>query len=368
MKRIYGKLESLILFICGAAILYYSFSGSYNLLMNPKFKWLTVTGAALLVVMGLGALTSSARRPKINIIVFTAMLLIVVLGKPHLPSASGTPGMEPEPDQGLLADLNLERFPRMEFQFIFKDVDRMARDASGFTLIGTAKRLGELDKHGSFAIMTSVMYCCLADIFATGYRVPHEDWADIKDGQPLLICGNFAPEDLQITVPNFKFGRSMFSTVNQKYIIHPDRVISYNRLDDLSPITELLDGENVQLFTEYLKVAGLWSELNKAGPFTVFVPVDKALLALGDSGFESLSPEMLRQALELHIAPGRLFEKDLMELDSVQSIHGEDLKIELKNSKLKIGGSRLLFKDTEAKNGVVHFIYPAILKKGNENG
>ena len=91
MNRSYGKFEALILFACGAAILWFSFSGSYMLLMNPKFKWLTATGAALLVLMGFAALLSSRRRNGFNIGVFGFMLAIVGLGIPHMPSASSMP-------------------------------------------------------------------------------------------------------------------------------------------------------------------------------------------------------------------------------------------------------------------------------------
>jgi hypothetical protein len=368
MKRLCGKLEPLVLLICGAAILKYAFSGSYGLLMNPRFKWLTVTGSTLLVILGLTALTSSAKRPKINIIVFSIMFLIVLLGRPYLPSAAGTPGMEPEPDAGLLAEVDLQRFPRVEFQYIFKESQSMADLGKGFTITGTAKRLEQLDDHGSFAIMTSVMYCCLADIFATGYRVAYEDWSEIKDGQPLLVSGTFVEETIDFTIPNFKFGRSMFSSVNKELFIKPDQVLSYNRLAELPPLTGLMDGENVELFTTYLKATGLWDKLGDEGPFTVFIPVDKAIQALGEERFENMPPETLKDTLELHVVPGRLFTPDLMKLDSVESLNGSDLNLNLKSGRLTIEGSRYLLKNMEARNGVLHFIYPAMLKEGGEDG
>ena len=367
MRRIYGKLEPALLLACGAVILYYAFSDHYSILMNPRFKWLTVTGAALLTVVSISALASSIRRPADNIVVFTLMLITVALGLPYFPNATDSPGQEPEPDQGMLAEIDLLQFPRLEFQYIFRDARRMANRGEGFTIVGTAKRLDELDKHSSFAIMTSVMYCCLADIFATGYRVAYDDWANIDDGKPLLISGRFAMENQNITVPNFRFGRSMFSTVDQEYQIVPDRIIAYNRQDELPRLTELLRGENVEKFTGYLQETGLLDKLDQEAPFTVFVPVDKAITALGQRYFEKMPVHELKHALELHVTSGKLFSSDLMKLDNIKSINGEVLDLNLNNGKLTIEGCRFLFKDTEAKSGVIHFIYPAIVKDLNEN-
>ena len=53
-KRIYGLCEAVILVLIGVAIICFALSKHYGLLMNVRFRWLTVTGAALL--SGLGAL------------------------------------------------------------------------------------------------------------------------------------------------------------------------------------------------------------------------------------------------------------------------------------------------------------------------
>jgi len=50
-----------------------------------------------------------------------------------------------------------------------------------------------------------------------------------------------------------------------------------------------------------------------------------------------------------------------MEIEELETINGEDLKVEFFNAKFQINQSRILFKDTEARNGFIHFIYPAIL-------
>ena len=75
--KIYGLCEAAILVLLGAAIIWFALSGHYGLLMNVKFRWLTVTGAVLLLVMGLFALGGLQKRPGPNTFIFGLMLLVV---------------------------------------------------------------------------------------------------------------------------------------------------------------------------------------------------------------------------------------------------------------------------------------------------
>lgn len=218
-----------------------------------------------------------------------------------------------------------------------------------------------LDTHGSFAVMTSIMFCCFADAFAGGFRVPYDDWESIEDGQWVMVSGSLVPETSGITVPNFRFGTSMFSTVSDAFVIVPETIMSYNRVDQLPLLTEQLGGESAPLFVEYLQQTGLWDQLGDKGPFTVFVPVDQAIQALGEDYFANMPPDEVKRVFAGHIVPGKLFTSDLMGMDSLEAMNGEDLDVEVVNGKLKIDGSRLLFKNKEAKNGVIHYIYPVIV-------
>lgn len=66
-----------------------------------------------------------------------------------------------------------------------------------------------------------------------------------------------------------------------------------------------------QLLVNAIKESGLMDDLEKSGMYTLFVPVDKA-------------------------------------------------NMDHENGKLTVNQSNFLFTDTEAQNGVLHFIYPAI--------
>ena len=205
------------------------------------------------------------------------------------------------------------------------------------------------------------MVCCVADAFAVGFRVPYDQWEKIEDGQWIMVSGKLAQSESQIEYPNFRFGMAMMSTIHNEFVIQPESVMSYDRVAQLPLVTEKLKSDNLSLFCKALEKTGLWQTLQEEGPFTVFAPVDQALESLEDKLFSDAPLESLKQLLSYHIIPGKYFSKDFIELKSVKTINGYELKIELEYGKLKIDQSRLLFKDVEARNGVIHFIYPAIV-------
>ena len=360
-RRIYGLCEAAILVLAGAAVLWFALSSHYGLLMNVKFRWLTVTGAALLLVIGLFALGRVQKRPGRNSLIFGLMLLITFVGKPYLPDANSMKLLEPPLEAGLWDQIDQARFPRRELQTLYMtDAEEMVRNDASFTAIGVVKRLEELDEHRSFALMTSVMFCCVADALAVGFRVPTEDLENIEDGQWIMVCGKLVQEEAEITLPNFRFGRAMMSSVHKTYYLQPEEIMSYSRVDQLPLLTDQLSGQTNRLFTKALQEGGLWQALEEEGPFTIFVPVDQALETPGGVSFEELSPDALCQLVSSHIVRGKFLSRDLMEQDSVESINGQVLQVELANGRLRINQSRLLLKDTEARNGVIHYIYPAL--------
>lgn len=360
-RRIYGLCEAAILVLVGTAVLWFALSAHYGLLMNVNFRWLTVTGAALLLVMGVFALGRIQKRPGRNSLIFGLMLLITLVGKPYLPDANSMNLLEPPLQAGLWERIDQARFPRHELQTLYlTDAEEMVRTDASFTVVGVAKRLEALDAHDSFALMTSVMFCCVADALAVGFRVPTEDLEDIEDGQWIMVCGKLVPEETGITLPNFRFGRAMMSSVHEAYYVQPEEIMSYSRVDQLPLLTDQLSEQTNRLFAKALQEGRLWQGLEAKGPFTVFVPVDQALENLSDVPFDELSPDALKELASFHIVRGRLVTRDLMERETVETLGGQILQVELVNGKLRINQSRVLLKDIEARNGVIHYIYPAL--------
>jgi uncharacterized surface protein with fasciclin (FAS1) repeats len=361
MKKNYGLCEAAILVLLGVTLLWFALSSHYGLLMNVKFRWLTVTGAALLLVMGVFSLGALKKRSGLNTFIFGVMLLVTLVGRPYLPDANSMNMLDPSLHAGMWDQVDQTRFPRKKLQdlYLTESEDVYRTDAS-FTIIGVAKRLEALDAHGSFALMTSTMFCCVADALAVGFRVPCDDLENIQEGQWVMVSGKLVQEETEIKLPNFRFARATMSVVDNTYYVRPEKIMSYDRLAQLPLLTEQLSGQENHLFTEALQASGLWQALDEEGPFTVFVPVDQALETLNGVPFEALSVDALRQLIFSHIVKGRFYLRDLLERDSVETLDGQKLQVELTNGKLRIRQSRLLFKDTEARNGVIHFIYPAL--------
>ena len=164
MTRIYGQLEAVILVVTGVAMIGFASSPHYGLLMNTKFRWLTLTGALLVLGMGVVASRSTQKRGLYNVCVFTLMLLMVWIGKPYLPDARSPQMIEPRLPAGLWAEVDQVRFPRMDLQELYqRNTKKSPQGGPAFTTIGVAKRLPILDEHQSFALMTSLMACCIAD-------------------------------------------------------------------------------------------------------------------------------------------------------------------------------------------------------------
>lgn len=361
MKRFYGALEGAILVIIGTGITCFALSENYELLMNAKFRPLTVIGSMLLVVLGIAAL---ARRPKsgsINSLVFVAMFAVVVAGDAYLPPSGMSPAVDPGLEAGLWEQVDLAQFPRVDLQELCGgDADKIHAAGGAFTAVGVVKRLEALESRSSFALMTSFMYCCLADAVAVGIRVEVEDMASIEDGQTIMISGRIAPEPAPMDLPNFRFGRAMISRVTKNYYVVPEKIMSYNWLDQLPPLTEEIVGPNRERFKDALKRTSLWEALEGKGPYTVLVPVDSAIEAMEGPGPEEMEREAMELFLKGHIIQGSYSIGELAETGSVESLAGTKIDIVMINGKPRVNGSRVLFRDLRAKNGIVHFIYPAL--------
>lgn len=367
MDKFWNRCEAFILTVLGVIILWFATAGDYGLLMNENFRWLTITGGALLLIMGVVFFGSAQKKSALNTCIFGVMLLVVFYGKPYLPDDNLMVQPETSLQTGLWDIIDQSRFPRIGLQELCTfESEKTFRSGGAFTTVGVARRLEGLDSHGSFALMTSFMYCCLADMYGVGLRVPSRDWKTIEDGQWIMISGTLAQETKDIILPNFRFGRAMLSSIRKDYYLKPDKIMIFDRASQMPVLTKKLSLNKgvCSRYSNALKKTGLWQTLEKEGPFTIFVPVDQALDniegTLQDKAVDDLSPTELKQLVSSHIVKGKFYEKDLQGQVPLKTLNGLNLITESINGKVRINGSRLLHADSEAKNGVIHFIYPVI--------
>lgn len=110
--------------------------------------------------------------------------------------------------------------------------------------------------------------------------------------------------------------------------------------------------------------AGLTDTLKSEGPFTVFAPTDEAFAALPEGTVENLlKPEnrdKLTAILTHHVVAGKIMAADVAP-GEVETVNGSKITISNKDGKVMIGGAKLIAKDQEGSNGVIHVIDAVLL-------
>jgi len=102
-----------------------------------------------------------------------------------------------------------------------------------------------------------------------------------------------------------------------------------------------------------LDAAGLVETLQGEGPFTVFAPTNHAFAAL-DAIPEG---DALKEVLLYHVASGKYTGADLLEKQTVTTVQGEMVTIELVHGNVVLNGSvTVTTADIMASNGIVHVI------------
>ncbi|MFM8283212.1 MAG: fasciclin domain-containing protein, partial [Planctomycetaceae bacterium] len=104
------------------------------------------------------------------------------------------------------------------------------------------------------------------------------------------------------------------------------------------------------------------------GPFTVFAPTDEAFAKLPAGTVESLlepqNRDKLKEILLLHVVPGKVLAKDVLNLSEATTAGGGKLSISADGG-VKVGTSsgkaNVVKTDIAAKNGVIHVIDSVIL-------
>ena len=114
-----------------------------------------------------------------------------------------------------------------------------------------------------------------------------------------------------------------------------------------------------------VKAAGLVETLQSEGPFTVFAPTNAAFAALPAGTLESLlkpeNKDKLVKILTYHVVSGDIYSKNLKNGQTAKTVEGEDIKVSVAKSGVKINSANVVGADVKAKNGVVHVIDAVIL-------
>merc|ERR1719473_546874 len=110
-----------------------------------------------------------------------------------------------------------------------------------------------------------------------------------------------------------------------------------------------------------LKAANLVDTLSGKGPFTVFAPTNEAFAKLDkrvlDYLLEPCHVEELKKVLTYHVVSGVAAKStDLKNGEEIKTVEGQEVKVTLAGSSVKINNADVTTADVEATNGVVHII------------
>ena len=116
-----------------------------------------------------------------------------------------------------------------------------------------------------------------------------------------------------------------------------------------------------------VQAAGLVDTLKGAGPFTVFAPTDQAFAKLPAGTVEKLlepaNRAQLQAVLTYHVVAGRVMAADVVRLTSAKTVQGQEVKIAVQGSAVRIDEAQVVTADIDCINGVIHAIDSVLLPK-----
>jgi uncharacterized surface protein with fasciclin (FAS1) repeats len=131
----------------------------------------------------------------------------------------------------------------------------------------------------------------------------------------------------------------------------------------MATILEIANADrNLTAMMKGLKAANLEESLAGFGPFTILAPINLAFGKLNaPDTFENMvkqagSDSKLSDILTYHVITGRKMVKDFRDGQKLPTVNGKELAVTVSDGEIRINGARILAKDRQGSNGVVHSI------------
>ena len=131
----------------------------------------------------------------------------------------------------------------------------------------------------------------------------------------------------------------------------------------MSTILQIANGDrNLSSLIKGLKAANLEETLNGIGPFTILAPINLAFgnMAAPDSFDSMVKPgntgNRLSDILTFHVITGKKLLRDFRDGQKLPTVNGKELDVTVKDGEVRINGAKILAKDRQGSNGVVHSI------------
>lgn len=207
-RRILGalaeRMDGLAMLGLGGFLGWLALAGDYWMFLNPKFKPVTTTAAALLLVLGLLALRRPVARPSLGRgLAYLALFSMIGLVEGGIQALSDAPGCDPltacalpEPPKAgppaapdrLVIDgtayvpLNTGELYDIAAKGHGPDFDR------SYVMRGFVHRSPELDAKGQFVLWRLAVWCCFADATAVGFRVTAPPGSPLPEDKNWIVA------------------------------------------------------------------------------------------------------------------------------------------------------------------------------------
>lgn len=123
--------------------------------------------------------------------------------------------------------------------------------------------------------------------------------------------------------------------------------------------SEAIQDPNISTFRSAIEAAGLSELFKGTGPFTAFIPTNKAFEKFGkDKLNELLKPENKDRLIDLltyHITTGKYLAQNL-KTRTYRAINGKNLNVTVENGVIKVNNATIIRADMVGPNGVIHEI------------
>ena len=141
---------------------------------------------------------------------------------------------------------------------------------------------------------------------------------------------------------------------------------------DKTIVENAVASEDFKTLVAAVKAADLVKTLSGEGPFTVFAPTDKAFAKLPKGTLETLlKPENKKKLvgiLTYHVVAGKVMAADVVKLKNAKTVQGRNVRIRVKDGKVRLNKANVVKTDIVCKNGVIHVIDAVILPPEGRKG
>ena len=125
---------------------------------------------------------------------------------------------------------------------------------------------------------------------------------------------------------------------------------------------ELTADDRLALFANAVEQAGLSERLKEAGPFTLFVPLDQAMVNEGSAFLlrrvllTKSNTERLADLVLHHVVPARRLTPDQLDSVSLPTLADVSLRVDRLGKALVVGGWAVVTDRKVADNGIIYII------------